>query len=284
MPLLQEQLALFMEDGNGRSPHHSPTAFIFEYDDKHVGLKQTDAIRFLQSLPANSVDVIVTDPAYSGMNNHLQLGHGRIVGKYNDKGAPNGKWFAEFEDSEANYRSFLAECRRVLRTETGHIYIMFDSYSLLTLGPLVRAYFDVKNLITWDKINMGMGHYYRRRHEYVLFAANGNKRKLRHQSFPDIWRFKRIHRAKYATQKPVELFQTMIYASAETGFTVCDPFMGSGSSAIAAIKNGCHFIGCDVAEKAIAISRTRIKQFLATGADILQSKPAFLPDEKVFWE
>ncbi|VAW31908.1 hypothetical protein MNBD_CHLOROFLEXI01-3434 [hydrothermal vent metagenome] len=287
MPLLKEQLALFSVNGNVSTPKVQPQTkqknFIFEYQDKSICLKQDDCIHFLQTLPPNSVDLIVTDPAYSGMNKHLELGRGRIIGKYSAKGTENGKWFAEFEDSEENYRTFLSECRRVLRTENGHIYIMFDSYSLLTLGAVVREYFDVKNLITWDKINIGMGHYYRRRHEYIIFSTNGNTHKLRNQSFPDVWRFKRIHRAKYPTQKPVELFQTMIHASTEDGFTVCDPFMGSGSSAIAAIKNNCNFIGCDVAEKAITISHERIKAFLESGIDTLQKKEAHIPNEKLFW-
>ena len=288
MPLLKEQMALFSIDKNDHVPQaqikKEKDSFVFEYQGKNVCIKQDDAIHFLQTLPPNSVDLIVTDPAYSGMNNHLQLGRGRIIGKYSDKGSENSKWFAEFQDSEENYRSFLTESKRVLRKETGHIYIMFDSYSLLTLGSLVRDYFDVKNLITWDKINIGMGHYYRRRHEYIMFATNGNTRKLRNQSFPDVWRFKRIYQAKYPTQKPVELFQTMIHASAEDGFTVCDPFMGSGTAAIAAIKNNCDFIGCDVAEKAITISQERIETFLEEGVDGLQKKPAFLPEEKICWK
>lgn len=284
MPLIKEQLELFKIHKNGSSPLDQSEQLIFQYEDKDVCIKQDDCICFLQSLPSNSVDLIVTDPAYSGMNNHLQLGRGRIIGKYAAKGTENGKWFAEFEDSEENYRLFLSECQRVLRQTTGHIYIMFDSYSLLSLGSLTREYFEVKNLITWDKVNIGMGHYYRRRHEYVLFGTNGNTRKLRNQSFPDVWQFKRLHRTKYPTQKPVELFQTMIYASAEDGFTVCDPFMGSGSSAIAAIKNNCNFLGCDIADKAISVSKKRIQTFLEVGNDNLQPKPAYSPDDKVFWE
>lgn len=249
-----------------------------------IRAKQTDCLTFLGTLPDDSVDLIVTDPAYSGMNNKLKLGHGRIVGRYRDKGSENGKWFAEFEDSEANYRAFLNECQRVLKADVGHIYIMFDSYSLLTLGGLVREQFDVKNLITWDKVHMGMGHYYRRQHEYIIFATNGNNRNLRHRAFPDVWRFKRLTRAKYATQKPVELFQTMIFASAQPGFMVCDPFMGSGSAVIAAIKNGCHFIGCDISEKAVSLAEERVNHFIKQGVDLLQPKPANLPTEKVFWQ
>lgn len=251
--------------------------------DNRVKIYKDDAISFLKKLPSNSVDIIATDPAYSGMNNKLQLGKGRIVGKYSDKGTENGKWFGEFEDSEENYSIFLTECQRVLKKSTGHIYIMFDSYSLLTLGSIVRNYFEVKNLITWDKVNIGMGHYFRRRHEYIIFATNGNNRKIRNRKFPDVWRFKRIHNSQYPTQKPVEVFQAMIHASGEKDFTVCDPFTGSSSSAIAAIKNNCKFVGCDISEKSIEISEKRISTYLNKGKDILQPNSSGV-EENIFWE
>jgi site-specific DNA-methyltransferase (adenine-specific) len=217
------------------------------------------------------------------MNNKLKLGKGRIVGQYSEKGTENGKWFGEFEDTEENYVKFLTQCQRVLKKSTGHIYIMFDSYSLLTLGNIVRNHFEVKNLITWDKVNIGMGHYFRRRHEYIIFATNGNTRKIKNRKFPDVWRFKRIHNSQYPTQKPVEVFQAMIYASSEKDFVVCDPFTGSSSSAIAAIKNNCKFIGCDISDKSIEISQERIMTFLNTGKDILQPNSASV-EETIFWE
>lgn len=248
-----------------------------------ISIYQDDAISFLKKLPSNSVDIIATDPAYSGMNKKLKLGKGRIVGNYADKGKEGSKWFAEFEDSEENYDNFLSECKRVLKDDTGHIYIMFDSFSLLTLAPILRNHFDVKNLLTWDKVNIGMGHYFRRRHEYIIFATNGNTRKIRNRKFPDVWRFKRIHSAKYPTQKPVEVFQAMIHASCEEGFTVCDPFLGSGSSAIASIKNNCNFIGCDISDESIEVSSRRIIEYLSTDKDILQKK-SMAVDDKIFWE
>ena len=79
--------------------------------DNRIKIYKDDAISFLEKLPSNSVDIIVTDPAYSGMNNKLKLGKGRIVGKYSEKGTENGKWFGEFEDSEENYTKFLTQCQ-----------------------------------------------------------------------------------------------------------------------------------------------------------------------------
>ena len=259
-------------------PNKAAAIYKYNSDKYSVQIYQDDVIAFLKKQPSESVDLIVTDPAYSGMNTKLRLGKGRIVGKYAEKGKENGKWFGEFEDSEENYIRFLTECKRILKPSIGHIYIMFDSYSLLSLGHIVRQYFDIKNLITWDKVNIGMGHYFRRRHEYILFGTNSNTRKIRNRKMPDVWRFKRIHSAEYPTQKPVEIFQTMIYASAEAGYTVCDPFLGSGSSAIAAIKNNCNFIGCDVSDRAVEISNSRIAEYIRTGADRLQGTSMAVED------
>ena len=227
-----------------------------------------DCMRFLAGLPDQSVDVITTDPAYSGMNRHLMLGRGRIVGRYRDAGEPGSAWFAEFADDPDAFRALLRELHRVLRDDR-HVYIMFDSFSLLTLGHIVREVFDVKNLIVWDKVNLGMGHHFRRRFELIVFATKG-RRRLSRRDLQDVWSVKRLYRTAYPTQKPVALFERMLEGSIEPGFTVCDPFTGAGSSAVAALRHGCSFTGCDVSPRAVELTTERCAAFLATGRDPLE--------------
>jgi site-specific DNA-methyltransferase (adenine-specific) len=229
-------------------------------------VEHADCLAFLRSLPATSVDVVTTDPAYSGMNQHMSFGHGRIVGRYAD--AANRRWFPEFRDDPASFLALLSELHRVMR-DGGHLYVMFDSFSLLSLGPLVRERFAVKNLIIWDKVNLGMGHYYRRRHETILFATKGHRR-LSRRDLPDVWAVKRIHRAAYPTQKPVRLFTHMLKGSAEPGMTVCDPFVGSGASAVAALRHGCEFLGADISLDAVRLSGRRCATLLEEGTDPLE--------------
>ena len=254
----------------------------FETKDKKVRIFNQDCINFLKSLDDKSVDIIITDPAYSGMNQRMKFGNGRIVGEY--KNGNGDKWFKEFHDTEENYRTFLEECKRVLKDES-HIYIMFDSFSLLSLAPLVREYFDVKNIITWDKINMGMGHNFRRRHEFIIFATKG-KKKLNSKGLPDVWRFKRITRAEYPTQKPVEVFESMLVGSInnEGDTVVCDPFLGSGSSSMAALKKNCIFIGTDIDKKACEISKERLVNYIKSKEDIFQRKESHIEGDKIFWK
>jgi site-specific DNA-methyltransferase (adenine-specific) len=252
--------------------------------NSEVSLFKKDVINFLKSLPEKSIDIIVTDPAYSGMNNHLSLGKGRIIGKYSERGSKKGKWFHEFLDSPENYISFLRECNRVLKEES-HIFIMFDSYSLISLSSLVREVFDVKNIIVWDKVNIGMGHYFRRRSELIIFASKGRK-KLSSKSIPDIWTIKRVSKLNYPTQKPTEIFQAMISASTgkdTNNLVVCDPFLGSGSSCIAAIKQGSNFIGNDLTDKAIQLSIDRVDAYHQKGIDILQKKSLVPEGMKIWW-
>jgi site-specific DNA-methyltransferase (adenine-specific) len=237
-------------------------------DEPQHQLVRSDCLAFLRGLPDASVDLIATDPAYSGMNQHLKLGHGRIVGSYQNAGEPGERWFQEFRDDPASFRELLRQCHRVLRDDR-HVYVMFDSYSLLTLGPLVREVFDVKNVLVWDKLLIGMGHYFRRRHELIVFASKG-KRPMRRRDLPDVWRFKRLVRAPYPTQKPVELFEAMIEASCEPGFVVVDPFMGSGSCAVAAERHGCSFWGCDVSANAVESASTRLEAVTRGLPDPLQ--------------
>lgn len=238
---------------------------------------QEDCINFLKMLPDNCVDLIVTDPAYSGMNQKLKFGNGRIVGQYQKEG--NGKWFTEFHDTPENYAAFLNECRRIMKTNSS-IYLMFDSFSLLSLGNMIREFFNVKNIIVWDKVNLGMGHNFRRRHELIIYASKGNT-KIASRSLPDIWEVKRVTRAKYPTQKPVEIFEKMISASVRADALVCDPFIGSGSSAIAALRNNCYFVGSDVSPTACSITRDRISKYLVAGEDPLQPSIVSPRQEKI---
>ena len=229
-------------------------------------VETADCLDFLAALADESVDCIVTDPAYSGMNQHMQFGHGRIVGRYGEPGNP--RWFQEFHDDPVTFSRFLGECHRVLRPDR-HIYVMFDSFSLLSLGALMRDHFNVKGVIVWDKVNIGMGHYFRRRHELVVFACKG-RRRLARRDLGDVWSIPRIHRGAYPTQKPVELFARMLVGSVEPGMVVCDPFLGSGSSALAALAAGCTFVGADISATAVALARDRCAAYAATGRDPLQ--------------
>ncbi|MCW2972793.1 MAG: hypothetical protein JWN72_1066 [Thermoleophilia bacterium] len=255
-------------------------------DGRTARLVRLDALSLLGSLPDGSVDLVVTDPAYNGMNQHLSFGKGRIVGSYAERGDGEA-WFDEFDDSPENYGAFLAEVARVLGPDRS-AYFMFDSFSMLTLAPLLREHFSVKNVLTWDKVAIGMGHHFRRKSEFILYCTTGRAPLVR-RDVADVWRIRRVHRSAYPTQKPTELFEAMVAASlggnATTDTIVCDPFLGSGSSAVAALRQGCSFLGGDIAEASLDAARARVAAAFAGEVDPLQAKSLVDPLlQKAFWE
>lgn len=72
---------------------------------------------------------------------------------------------------------------------------------------------------------------------------------------------KRVHPA----EKPVELLERFVRTSVRPGGTVLDPFMGSGSTAIAALKNGRNFVGIEKADEYFSLAKERVDGFNCIG-------------------
>ena len=65
---------------------------------------------------------------------------------------------------------------------------------------------------------------------------------------------------KHPTQKPEYLLERIILASTEEGQVVLDPFCGSGTTGVEALRYGRKFIGIDVSEEYMEISKRRLEK------------------------
>jgi len=115
--------------------------------------------------------------------------------------------------------------------------------------------------VVWDKCKIGMGYHYRARYEFILFFEKG-KRKLNDLGIPDILAVPRIHKG-YPAEKPTELLEMLIKQSSQIDDVVCDPFMGSGSAGVAALKQGRRFIGNDILPEAFEITKERLLKIIS---------------------
>jgi len=79
--------------------------------------------------------------------------------------------------------------------------------------------------------------------------------------YTDVWTFPTVqaYQGKHPCEKPLPMMEHIILASSKAGATVFDPFMGSGSTGVAAIKHGRSFIGCDLSERWVNRTRQRIE-------------------------
>ena len=116
--------------------------------------------------------------------------------------------------------------------------------------------FLLANGLVTHNCTIGMGYHYRARYECVLFFEKG-KRKLADLGVADIITAKRIV-GGYPAEKPAAVSEVLIRQSTERGQIVVDPFMGSGSVGVAAMRLGRAFAGNDVCAEAVQITRGRL--------------------------
>jgi site-specific DNA-methyltransferase (adenine-specific) len=134
---------------------------------------------------------------------------------------------------------------------------MCDAETMFIAKPEAeRAGFRFWKPLVWDKRTIGMGYHYRARYEFILFFEKG-KRRLNDLGVADVISVPRIH-GGYPAEKPFEVAQILISQSSQPGETVVDPFMGSGSVGVAALRLGRRFLGNDLNQEAVRLARQRL--------------------------
>jgi site-specific DNA-methyltransferase (adenine-specific) len=217
-------------------------------------LAALDAVNWLRDLPSESVDLVVTDPAYESLEKHRAVG---TTTRLKHSKSSSNDWFRVFPNSR--FAELFTEVFRVLKPDT-HFYLFCDAETMFVAKPEAeRAGFKFWKPLVWDKRTIGMGYHYRARYEFILFFEKG-KRRLNDLGVADIIAVPRIHRG-YPAEKPVKVSEIVIGQSSDVGDVVADPFMGSGSVGVAAVTLGRRFLGTDLNPEAVRWSARRLQQF-----------------------
>jgi site-specific DNA-methyltransferase (adenine-specific) len=210
-----------------------------------------DAVAWLRSLPTESVDIVVTDPAYESLEKHRAKG---TTTRLKVSEGSSNEWFPIFPN--VRFPAFFEQVYRVLKKNT-HCYMYCDQETMFVAKPMAEAAgFKFRKALIWDKVTIGMGYSYRYRHEMILYLEKG-KRRLNDLGIADIITCKRVNKA-YPTEKPEEVSRVFIEQSTIPGELVVDPFMGSASVGAAALKVGRNFMGSDISPKASAVAIARL--------------------------
>ena len=213
-------------------------------------VSQTDAVEWLRSLDDGSVDLVITDPPYESLEKHRKIG---TTTRLKHSKASSNDWFEIFPNDR--FEELFTEVYRVLKKDR-HFYLYCDAETMFVAKPIAeRIGFRFWKPIVWDKVKIGMGYHYRARYELILFFEKG-KRKLNDLSVPDILEYPRVH-GGYPAEKPPGVSEVLVRQSTVEGELVVDPFMGAGSSGIAALGQGRNFWGNDTCQEAIDIATDR---------------------------
>ena len=206
---------------------------MFKLEDIINKVHNADCLEFMKSMPDKCVDLIITDPPY-GMNfqsNHRTTKHDKIDG---DDQFP--LWIFD-------------EFKRIAR---GGYYI-FCRWDNLSMFP------KPKSVLAWVKNNWSMGdleHEHGRQWEACAFYNMENHKFIKR--IPDVIRANRTGNTLHPTEKPVDLIAKII--AANEGDIILDPFLGSGTTAVAAKQLGRNFIGIELSEKYCKIANDRLRQ------------------------
>ena len=232
--------------------------------NERVTIYQGDALRMLRGLPSLSVDAVITDPPYS-------TGGGSLVSvsKSNEKYQSSGtaKAYPEILGDGKSQRAlaswcaeWMGECLRVAKE--GAAFLCFSDWRQLpTLSDALQwAGWNWRGIEVWHKPGgRPQGGEFRYDSEFILYARKGRAINTDRRVFLDGMFSLPVDSAGkcHVTGKPVRLLEKLMQI-APAGGVVLDPFLGGGTTALAAMNTGRACIGCELSEEYAKISALRL--------------------------
>lgn len=207
-----------------------------------------DCLELMKQIPDKSIDLVLTDPPY-GMNYQSSRRTDKFAKIDNDVSL---EWI----------KPFLVETYRAMK-EDSHIYLFCNDYAISDFRREMEAVgFTPKRTLVWVKNNHTSGDLegdYGNKTEFVLFAHKGRK-ELNGKRETNVLNYARVANLKHPTEKPVSLCSFLIEKSSNENDLILDPFLGSGTTAIACQELHRNFIGIEISPEYCKIAEDRLKQ------------------------
>jgi len=235
-------------------------------------LYHADSMRLLPKLESEAIDMIFADPPYFLSDGGISCSGGKQVS------VNKGEWdkALSVKDKHAFNRRWIRMCKRVLHPN-GSIWISGTLHNIYSVGlALEQEGFRIINNITWQKSNPPPNlacRCFTHSTETVLWACKAKAKHLFNYSLmkecnygkqmKDVWSGSLTPRAektfgKHPTQKPEYLLERIILASTKDDALILDPFTGSSTTGVVALKQGRRFIGIDNEAEYLEISKQRL--------------------------
>ena len=236
-----------------------------------------DCIESMQQIPSDSIDVTFADPPFNLKKKY---------GSYKDE---------KGTDDYLNWcKQWILEMVRITKP-SGSVFLHNIPKWLTYYTGFLNEVADFRHWIAWDAPTAPMGKTVQPSHYGILFYAKnqrenkfyeiryphkrcrkcgyllkdyGGKKKILHPFgplVPDVWSdIHRIrhnkHRDPHPCQLPVHLLERLLLMSTDEGDVILDPFMGTGTTAVAAARLGRHVIGIDIDPQYVEITQRKLAQ------------------------
>ena len=225
-------------------------------------LKKADYSTFLEKMEEDSVDLFLTDPPYSisRKTGFSSLGKNSV-----ERFAVNMD-FGEWDHNEIDISKLAQQMHRTLK-RGGSAIVFYDLWKFNYLADAMKnAGFKMLRLIIWEKSNPvplnSKRNYLTNSREVAVLGVKGGKPTFNGEYDNGVYRYPIPNNGKrfHPTQKPVSLFSDLVQKHSNEGDLVVDPFVGSGTTAIAALQTIRKFLGCDLDGEYIKTARKRVEQ------------------------
>jgi site-specific DNA-methyltransferase (adenine-specific) len=261
---------------------------VFRDEKAGVLLYQADCIKFMDILidkySEGVFDMIFADPPYFLSNGGITCYAGKMVkvdkGKWDKSNGVN-------ENHEFNL-SWLSRCQKLLK-KNGTIWVSGTHHVIYSVGfAMQQLEMKILNDITWEKPNPPPNlscRYFTHSTETIIWAAKNKyskhcfnyeeMKKLNNgKQMKTVWSIPAPNGdekvfGKHPTQKPLKLLERIILASTLENDLIFDPFSGSSTTGLAAIKLSRLFVGCELEDEYIALSVKRTKEYINQNKNIL---------------
>ena len=239
-------------------------------------LINADTFKELKKFTNKTFDMIFADPPYFLSNDGITCSGGKMVS------VNKGDWDRTLtqEDKHKFNKKWIRECYRILK-DTGTIWISGTLHNIYSIGmALEEEGFKILNNITWQKTNPPPNlacKTFTHSTETILWARkdlknvkytfnyevmkqmNGNKQ------MKDVWttsltKPSEKKQGKHPTQKPLDILDKIILASTKENDLILDPFCGSSTTGISAVKLNREYIGIDNKKEYLDLSIRRYEE------------------------
>lgn len=250
----------------------------YYFSTDNFKLINDDVFKSIKKFEDKSIDMIFADPPYFLSSNGITCNGGKMTS------VNKGEWdkVLSLEEKHIFNRKWIKECHRVLK-DNGTIWISGTLHNIYSIGmALEEEGFKIINNITWQKTNPPPNlacKTFTHSTETIIWARKDIKKcryKFNYETMKDMNGGKQMKDVwttsltkpsekkcgKHPTQKPLEILDRITLASTNENDLILDPFCGTSTTGISAVRLNRRYIGIDNEKEYIEISKRRYEEML----------------------
>ncbi len=248
----------------------------YYFESDNFKLIYNDIFKVIKKFEDKSIDMIFADPPYFLSGNGITCSGGKMVS------VNKGEWDKALSIKEKHKfnKKWIRECYRILK-DNGNIWISGTLHNIYSIGmALEEERFKIINNITWQKTNPPPNlacktfthstetilwarkdlKNIKYTFNYILMKEINNNKQMKDVWTTSLTKPSEKKCGKHPTQKPLEILDRIILASTKEKDLILDPFCGSSTTGISAVRLNRRYIGIDNEKEYIELSIRRYKK------------------------